>query len=134
MSGVSGDLLSSSSLLLGAIGFPYSVWYPEISAAKTSKIPDHDRSNVERTTKSALVGRAYPILTVSAALIVLLAAPAIDVVSGVIDYWRSPNSKAHYDAVPACFLLVYVLVFVIGVTISTSVIALHLHLKKIRTG
>jgi hypothetical protein len=99
---ISGDLLSAAGLLVTLVGVLYSVWYGEMTHALEVPVRRHrsDREPEITTVRRALFARATPLVIAAVALVVVLADPAITVVAHAF-------SGGPYDAVKACFILVW---------------------------
>jgi hypothetical protein len=123
---ISGDLLSAAGLLLALIGLLYSVWYDEMNRALAVPIARHrlDREPAIATVRQALFTRAIPLVVAAVALVAVLADPAISVLAHAF-------SGGPYDAVKACFILVWL--FCGGLTIATIQVtrALVVHFRRL---
>jgi hypothetical protein len=113
---VTSDLLGASGLLVAVIGVLYSVWYDEITRGASVRVARHrlDRATDIATVRRILLTRAAPLTAAGICLVAVLAPPAIDVVSRAF----TTGFGHPYDAVKACFLLVWV--FGVGLTLSTA--------------
>jgi hypothetical protein len=125
---VSGDLLSASSLLVALITFLYSTWYQETSSALELPIKRFrlDRGPHLTLLRRVLITRALPICLAASALVLVLAPPAIKVAwHAVADGWGRP-----YDAVKACFLLVWILSVFLAAVSTHRALALFRHMRR----
>jgi hypothetical protein len=124
---ISGDLLTSAGLLLALVGLLYSVWYNEMNRALAVPVARHrlDREPDIATVRHALFARAIPLVVAAAALVVVLADPAISVITHAL-------SGGPYDAVKACFILVWL--FCGWLTIATVQVtwALAVHWRHLK--
>src|SRR6478735_6147621 len=99
------DVLGSASLLVGVAGLIYSVWYSEIKAALDLDVPAYGRDSRIQQVQAAMRARALPITLVVVALTIALAPPAWTVASQSLRAIR--KGHVDYDAVKACFLIVF---------------------------
>lgn len=125
---VSGDLLSAASLLVALITFLYSTWYQETSSAL--ELPTKrfrlDRGPHLALLRRVLMTRALPICVAALALVLVLAPPAIKVAWRAIAHgWGQP-----YDAVKACFLLVWLISIFLAAVSTHRTFALFRHLRR----
>jgi hypothetical protein len=116
------DLLGSASLLVGVAGLIYSVWYSEIKAALDLDVPAYGRDSRIKQVRAAVRVRALPITLVVVALNVALAPPAWTVASeSVRAIWEG---HVDYDAVKACFLIVFAALVVLSIACVRDLVAL----------
>jgi hypothetical protein len=124
---ISGDLLSAAGLLVALVGLLYSVWYDEMNRALAVPVARHrlDREPDIATVRRALFARATPLVVAAVALVVVLADPAITVVAHAF-------SGGPYDAVKACFILVWL--FAGWLTVATIQLscALVVHWRRLK--
>jgi len=112
---VTSDLLGASGLLVAVIGVLYSVWYDEITRGTSVRVARHrlDRATDIAAVRRVILSRAAPLTAAGICLVAVLAPPAIDLITKAF----TTGFGHPYDAIKACFVLVWV--FGIGLTLST---------------
>lgn len=132
MTPVTGDLLGASSLLAALLGLLYGAWYPEITAAARTSIPDHDATTLVKATTATLRTRALPLVVVAAVLAVILAPPAVSVVVRTVQHLVGIRHGGGYDAVQACFVAVFGVVVMLLVMVTTAALRVRAQLLKLQ--
>jgi hypothetical protein len=129
-SAVNGDLLSAASLLLTALSLLYATWYGDIAGAREVAIPLHDTAEVRSTVRTALWGRAVPVLIGSTVFLVALSPPAWSVLRQT---WNALWKPGHgtYDPVQACFIGVVAALGFLAVVTAITVRDLARKLRRI---
>jgi hypothetical protein len=129
---VTGDLLGASSLLAALLGLLYGAWYPEITAAAQTTVPDHDAATLVSATSATLRARALPLVAVAAVLAAILAPPAISVVVHTVQHLAGVRHGGGYDAVQACFVAVFAVVVMLLVIVSSAALKVRAQLLKLQ--
>ena len=106
------DLLGAASLLVGVAGLLYGVCYPELKTALEFDVPTYGRDPLKSQVRMAMLHRALPISVLVGLLTLALAPPAWDVVAGSASALR--EGRTSYDAVRACFLIVFAALVVLA--------------------
>ncbi|MFC7481059.1 hypothetical protein ACFQX7_14860 [Luedemannella flava] len=117
MVAVDADLLSATSLLVGAVGLLYGAWQAELTRALTSRVApkrldrDPERARVRRTLR----GRALPLAAATGSLVLIFLPSAVQVVTHAVSLFAAHPVAAlrRYDPVPAAFLAVYLVAVVL---------------------
>lgn len=104
------DILSATTLLLTLIGLIYTVWYPELTDALGTEVPEfpEDRKKPLRKVHSALTMKAIPIAAFAAVLSIAFLPVAISIAAGSVGLLaRSPQQFfSNYDPVATALFLV----------------------------
>jgi hypothetical protein len=132
---VTSDLLAAASLLVTLVSALYAVWYPELSKAINAPVARHraDRDPIIADTRSTLVGRAVPLWVASTCLGIVLLPPFLDTIAEALNaLGHGLGSLPSYDAVRACFALVYLLAAFLALTTSRSTIGIARRLQRLR--
>lgn len=132
-----GDLLSAASLLLAVVGIFFGLWYGEISEAIGLSIPPHmeDRVLIRNRVRSALYGKALPIVLTSVPSALIFFPDGVSVVRHSISRASIdlPAAVASYDAVRTAFCFVVLLLAILGFYASLLAIQLHIKLREINS-
>ena len=128
------DILSATTLLLTLIGLLYTVWYPELTDALDTKLPEfpEDRKKPLRKVRSALNTKAVPLVAFAAVLSIAFLPVAISIAAGSVGQLaRSPHEFfSNYDPVATAFFLV-----VLGACAFTAhLVSLVVRLIALRRG
>lgn len=131
MSRATGDLLSSSSLLVTVVALLYSVWYSEIMNVLTVTPPRHraDRDESIDSVNSLLKWKAIPVAVAAMVLATLLAPPAIGISAEALINGRGRS----YDPVQACFVAVWLLTLLLLATTLTTALRLFFRLRRLKS-
>lgn len=125
MRAVDADLLSATSLLVGAVGLLYGAWQAELAAAQHSRVAPKrlDRGPEIARVRRTLRGRALPLAAASGSLVLIFLPSAVLVIRHAGDLLLADPVAAlrRYDPVPAAFLAVYlVAVALFGTALATT--------------
>jgi|BarGraIncu01122A_1022018.scaffolds.fasta_scaffold26129_2 hypothetical protein len=117
------ELLGSASLLVGVAGLIYSVWYAEIKAALDLTVPTYGRDPLVKQVHAAIWHRSLPITLIVVALTIALVPPAWGVLTGSVSAVMSGH--IDYDAVNACFVIVFAALVVLSVACARDLLGLN---------
>lgn len=122
---ISADLLSAASLLTTCVGLLFTTWHQSIAEAI-----DKDQLVGTAKTKHAtylrqlMWCRAVPLAASSIMLAAVLLWPLKSVIFG-IRFWHS------YDPVAACFVVVYLVIWILVLSTARTVIKLRQRKKAL---
>ena len=107
------DLVQAASLLVAALAFVYSLWYPELVAARDKEMSaqESDRGGERKEILGVLLRRALPLLVTAAIVTLIFVPPVIDVVEHARDRLRDDGwnaAWADYDAIQASLVVLVV--------------------------
>jgi hypothetical protein len=119
-----GDLLSSSSLILAIVGMLYSLWYPEIQKALSSKLSRYkeDRGEIYKEITNVIYGRAIPLATLAILTPVIFLPDTIKTFNKIYVQIITSDVKTfflNYDSVGIAFCVVEIVTLAIGIHILT---------------
>ena len=104
------DILSSATLLLTIIGLLYTVWYPTMTEALATKVPQYpeDRIRPLPRVRDALKTKALPLAAASILLTLVFMPVAWSIaVRSMREFFAFGLAAGqHYDPVQAAFFLV----------------------------
>ncbi|GAA1756843.1 hypothetical protein [Luedemannella helvata] len=117
---VDADLLSATSLLVGAVGLLYGAWQAELTAALRSRVAPKrlDRAPERARVRRTIRGRAVPLVAATGALVLIFLPSAVQVVTraATLSAEHPVAALRRYDPVPAAFLAVYLVAVVLAAT------------------
>lgn len=132
---VSTDLVSATSLLVGAVGLLYSGWNEELRAAQQVPVRLHveDRGPERAQVRQVLRTRALPLATAAWVLVLVFLPPAVGLlVDGVRALADHPvGTLRRYDPVPLAFLAVVAVDAVLAGTALLAVVRLRALLRRL---
>jgi hypothetical protein len=132
---VTTDLVSATSLLVGAVGLLYSGWNEELRAAQDVQVRMHveDRGPERAQVRQVLRTRALPLATAAWVLVLVFLPPAVGlVVDGVRALAGHPvGTLRRYDPVPLAFLAVVAVDAVLASTALLTVVRLRTLLRRL---
>jgi hypothetical protein len=128
---VDPELLSATSLLVGAVGLLYGSWQPELAEALASRVAPKrlDRGPQRARVRRTLLGRAVPLAAASGSLVLIFLPSALQVVRRTVTLLAADPVAAWrlYDPVPAAFLAVYCC----AVALAGTAMATALRLRRL---
>jgi hypothetical protein len=132
---VTTDLVSATSLLVGAVGLLYSGWNEELRSAQTVPVRMHveDRGPERLQVRQVLRTRALPLAAAAWALVLVFLPPAVNlVVTGVRALVDDPvGALGRYDPVPLAFLAVIAVDAGLACTALLTVVRLRGLLRRL---
>jgi hypothetical protein len=106
------DKLSAASLLLAIVAVLYGMWYPQLTEALRTKVPEFsaDRAKPRKEVAEVRKGRAFPLMVaaVGVGVVFLPDAVAIALQSLRIAASEGLGAVRDYDSVTTAFVLVEV--------------------------
>lgn len=98
------DAISAASLVLAGLAALYTLWLPEVTAARAIKKEGdpNNRGPQKLKADAALRPKALPLALASGAVVLILVPRGVCIVVEVILHWR----EWAYDDIKALFLLV----------------------------
>lgn len=123
------DLLASESLLFTLIGVVFSIWYPELSRATDTRVPEHltDADAERKFVGDALLLKALPLLSADILVVLVFLPDTMKIVVAALRELARSGLGAFrdYDAVQAALVLVTILAAALAA--YTVYIAQRLH-------
>jgi hypothetical protein len=133
--GVDPDLLTATSMLVGAVGLLYGTWHAEISDALHTEVRPKrlDRGLDRAVVLRAHNGRALPVAIAGWTLVLIFTPTTIGVlVAAVRHVFDEPTTFLRdYDPVPPAFIAVYLVAVVMAVAATVTVYRLRALLRRL---
>ncbi len=130
------DLLASESLLFTVLGVIFSVWYPEISKALETVVPEHleDADAQRLTVKDAFLLKTLPLAAADIVVALLFLPDTVSIVVEAIQDLAASgiHAVADYDAVRAALLAVTLLAAILAAYLVYLALALNTLRRKLR--
>lgn len=131
---MTGDLLSAFGLLVAAVTALYSLWVPSLEALLSVQVglTEGQKGKYRAEARKALAQRSLPLALAAVTMVVLLAAPLVEISADAIDIWLTGRLfESEYDPVAAMFVVVYFICCVLALTTVALCVRIFCKMRRV---